>query len=316
MFVTGVHAGPTAPIQHTDRPTAPTGQTGGATASGRVDGPARAGPLRLARVVVDPGVPPTSGHGYAPAVAGYLADLAGLHGLPDRPADFAGAARTTFTDLVRPLVAEVAGKPTELVVLAHVTPDAEPGWPASFLTGALPGAPLAFAVADQGVAAPFTALRIAQAYAGAEDFDRALVVLLDQGTFLTAGAPPPVRTGLVAVLLERAGELGAVSTRVLSGVAPHEVRPALATALAEFPGAVVTGPAAAPPAGRPATGGWRRLARRLPTGPSSGAAGAKHPVALAEYDVTARCLGVCVVTPAAAGGTAGHEAAERPEAPS
>ncbi|MEV4490107.1 hypothetical protein AB0K04_08320 [Micromonospora coxensis] len=255
-------------------------------------------PLRLARVITDPAGATGSGGRYTPALAGYLSDLARLHGLRREPDDFAGVARTTFTDLVRPLVAEIADTPVDLIVLAHVTPDAEPGWPASFLTGALPGEPLAFAVADQGVAAPFTALRVATAYARADRFDRVLVVLLDQGTFLTAGPPPEVGAGLVALLLDRDGTLGELSTRVVAGVAPPQARSVLASSLADFSGTLVTGAALSPPAGPqgsaphpgelPATGLWRELTDR----PAGGG-----PVALADYDPAARCLGICVVTP-------------------
>ncbi|MGB2570919.1 hypothetical protein ACPFP2_21065 [Micromonospora citrea] len=255
-------------------------------------------PLRLARVITDPAGATGAGGRYTPALADYLTDLARLHGLRRRPDDFAGIARTTFTDLVRPLVTEVADAPTDLIVLAHVTPDAEPGWPASFLTGALPGDPLAFAVADQGVAAPFTALRIAAAYARADGLDRAVVVLLDQGTFLTAGPPPEVGAGLVALVLERDGTLGELSTRVVPGVPPPQARSVLASSLADFAGAVVTGSSLSPPpaastgpqgpVGLPGTGLWRQLTDRLAGG---------GPVVLADYDPAARCLGICVVAP-------------------
>ncbi|SCG76320.1 beta-ketoacyl-[acyl-carrier-protein] synthase family protein [Micromonospora coxensis] len=315
MYVTGDHA------PHAHRPV----DADTARSTGRR---APRAPLRLARVITDPAGATGSGGRYSPALADYLADLARLHGLRRGPDDFAGVARTTFTDLVRPLVTEVADAPVDLIVLAHVTPDAEPGWPASFLTGALPGEPLAFAVADQGVAAPFTALRVAAAYARADRFERVLVVLLDQGTFLTAGPPPQVGAGLVALVLDRGGTLGEMSTRVVAGVPPPRARSVLASSLADFAGTLVTGAALSPPDGPqgtapgpvglpgsglgpvglpetapgpvglpgsglgpvelPGTGLWRELTDRLAGG---------GPVALADYDPAARCLGICVVAP-------------------
>lgn len=288
MYVTGDHARPDA-----HRPAVV--DAGAGRSTGRV-GPTT--PLRLARVIADPADTTGSGGRYTPALAGYLADLARLHGMRRGPDDFAGVARTTFTDLVRPLVAEVADAPVDLIVLAHVTPDAEPGWPASFLTGALPGEPLAFAVADQGVVAPFTALRVAAAYACADRIERVLVVLLDQGTFLTVGPLPEVGVGLVALVLARDGTLGELSTQVVTGVTPPQARSVLASSLADFAGTSTTGAALSPATGPqgtalhpgelPATGLWRGL-----TGRAAGAG----PVALADYEPAARCLGICVVAP-------------------
>src|SRR5690242_4670246 len=136
-------------------------------------------PLPLARVVsrTYAGERP-----YDAYMLGLLDDLAGLYDLEYDRAAYASKQRATFTAMVDGLLPELAGdgSPVGLVVLAHSTPDGEPNWPACYLNHHLPGRPFAFAVADQGPVAPFTALEIAAAYVRAGDLKRAIVIALDQ----------------------------------------------------------------------------------------------------------------------------------------
>src|SRR5262249_54289231 len=51
---------------------------------------------------------------------------------------------------------------------------------AAYLSHVTPGAPMAFAVCDQGSAAAFSSLRIAREYASSAGVERALVVVVEQ----------------------------------------------------------------------------------------------------------------------------------------
>lgn len=71
----------------------------------------------------------------------------------------------------------------QVAVLAYTTPDFEhTTLTASMLQHRLPGEPLCFAVSDQGVLSPFTALRIAVEYARRSDWSRVLLVIVDQSS--------------------------------------------------------------------------------------------------------------------------------------
>lgn len=229
--------------------------------------------MRLARVVSRTFSTAT---GYSPELVAFLCDLTRLHGLPQREQYFGRATRTTFTEMAQEIVAELtesdelAGAgPFGLAVVAHSTPDAEPGWPASYLSGALPGEPFAFAVADQGGAAPFTALRIAADFAGATDVTgtggeepgAALVLIMDQTAIVPDRALPrgtvrPGRDHAVALVFGPGGRLASLSVRQLTGVARADAMAAIETELHAGPGpvTVVLGPGIADPAPAPHTG--------------------------------------------------------------
>lgn len=191
-----------------------------------------------------------------------LDDLAGLYDLEYDRAAFALAQRTTFTVMVDGMLPELTGdgSPVGLVVLAHSTPDGEPNWPACYLNEHLPGRPLAFAVADQGPVAPFTALQIAAAYVRAGDLKRVIVIALDQDTVLCAPdlASRPAINRAVALVFDEHGSLGDLSVEVS----------ARSSAGVDAPGA-------------PATDAWAALAGNVTGGirveahdPVSGAHGA------------------------------------------
>lgn len=235
-------------------------------------------------------------NGYEPAITRFFADLASMHGRPRPASDFATVPRTTFTEMVTGVVDELSAfGPVDLVVLAHSTPDAEPLWPGTYLSSALPGEPHSFAIADQGVTAPFTALRLAGDYTRADGFQRVLVIAVDQ-TRLDAepGTPLPSADRLVALVLERApaGERGiavGLWPDVAADAAPTAVRAAIrGTAIAVLGGELAARstfpprvrPVAAP-AGQPCTGVWSAMTTVDLGG---------HPVVVADYDPVSRHL--------------------------
>ncbi|MEV0408888.1 hypothetical protein [Actinoallomurus sp. NPDC050550] len=234
-------------------------------------------------------------------------DRAPSSGPPDR--DWLPERRTTFTDMAAGMLDELRGDgaPIGLVVLAHGTPDSEPGWPACFLTWRLPGAPPAFAVADQGVVTPFTALRVAGARIRADGPRRAIVLIMDQRTLVppprpagAADARIPLRNRAVALVLDERGTLGTLTAGVEPGVGPKRAGGFLA-GLAETGQPVLTGPALAswdgPPnrvrasVGAPCTGLWALAAEGLDRWRAAGV----RRVHLLDHDPELRCLGHCAV---------------------
>jgi hypothetical protein len=256
---------------------------------------------------------------YGPELVDFLCDLTRLHGLPQREEYFGRATKTTFTEMAQAIAADLTEgtdrtEPFGLAVVAHSTPDAEPGWPASYLSGALPGEPLAFAVADQGAAAPFTALRIAADYSGAEqvgggDRRAALVLIMDQTAIvpdrrLPRGTVPPGRDHAVALVFEPAGRLAALSVRQLTDVTPADAMAAVEAELHAVPGpaTAVLGPGLAyrtapahtvirAPADLPGTGLWQELARLLRRPDAPG-----RRILIASYEQALGYLDLCMVT--------------------
>ncbi|MFC0530801.1 2-hydroxy-acid oxidase [Phytohabitans kaempferiae] len=198
---------------------------------------------RAARRVFDEPAARTAHPGHEPHYAGYLADLVGPYGLTPRPPaggqSYGEMAAALIADIVRP------DEPVDLLVLAFAVPDVRPGRAtATYLSHVCPGGPLAFAVCDQGVAAGFTALQIAQSY---PDLRRALVIVVEQATLhydLPAPAPLPARHAGVALLC---GD---------SGVA--RVGPVRCARNGALPAGTLD-----PPAGQPYTGVWWALAGEL-----------------------------------------------------
>ncbi|WP_410579401.1 hypothetical protein [Amycolatopsis sp. lyj-108] len=247
------------------------------------------------------------GRPYDPGLIQYFADLAALYGLRHRDDYFTRVRRNTFTDMIGGVLADLAplDEPFDLVVLAHSTPDAEPGWPACFAADALPGDPLVLAVSDQGAAAAFTALRIVADYATADGFNRALVLILDQTTLMDDDQPAPrevrpTHDAVVALVLSRHADGGGPAIRCQADLGRDEAIASVTALLAgSRPAALVAGPAVgverpgvdlvvAEP-GRPCTGVWAALVDRL------GDWDAGRRVVLAEYDPALRYLGTCSI---------------------
>lgn len=165
---------------------------------------------------------------YAPHYLRFFDDLAELYGHPQESRKLYGQRRITFVEMVGELVGELAdpSEPVDVLMLAHATPDAEPTWPACLLADALPGAPLTFAVADQGTVTPFTALRIlASRLTGAAQ--HAVLLILDQVTLLrgpapTSGVELPRENRLVALVFHPRCSIGKLSVAVDPDVPPKQ----------------------------------------------------------------------------------------------
>ncbi|MBD0674855.1 hypothetical protein [Streptomyces sp. CBMA156] len=113
-----------------------------------------------------------------------IADLYGTRvlseGFTDSPLRPTPQLAAGALDALGPLAPDEA---PQVAVLAYTTPDFEhTTLTASLLQHRLPGEPLCFAVSDQGVLSPFTALRIAVEYARRSDWSRLLLVVVDQSS--------------------------------------------------------------------------------------------------------------------------------------
>jgi 4-hydroxymandelate oxidase len=285
------------------------------TSPGSVGAPAPAGrvPLRLSRLVsrIFSGGRPFLPDPVEPSLARMQADLVRPYPVEFRLELLERGERNTFLEMTQELLADLPPleEPLDLVLVAHTVPDADPRRsPSCHLADVLPGDPLAFNLSDQGTAAGFTALRLVSEYAAADAFRRALVVLLDQRTFLydTTGARDvPLQDCAVALLFGPEGRAGEPVTRQLAGVAPDEVRTTLDAVLnqpdsgaAGRPVTLITGQGLdaerfgpgldvrpAPP-GRPCTGPWSALADVLPEVAGDG----PRRLVVAEYDSALRYL--------------------------
>src|ERR1035438_5031182 len=93
-------------------------------------------------------------------------------------------------------------EPADLLVLAFSIHDLRPGrQTAAYLSNLTPGAPMAFAICDQGSAAAFTGLRIAREYAASAGIRRALLVVVEQAALpYDCPAPVPAQHRGVAML--------------------------------------------------------------------------------------------------------------------
>ncbi len=199
------------------------------------------------------------------------------------------------------------GEPVDLLVLAFSIHDLRPGrQTAAYLSGVTPGAPMAFAICDQGSAAAFSGLRIAGEYASSAGIRRALLIVVEQAA-LPYDCPValPAQHRGVAMLYGDGAEPGArvAGVRQHPGVPPGRVAGLAAAGLAELAAghhevglvlsdalaAVWTAPAAGRvrvmPPGQPSTGVWWGLIDELGGGPG-------HPDLLvaADYDPGLRYL--------------------------
>jgi hypothetical protein len=109
----------------------------------------------------------------------------------------------------------------DMLIVSYGLPDCQPlKTVSSYLDHLLGGACRSFAISDQGLAAPFTALRIAGAYAKAGRCRSLALFVLEQTTFPypvpLVHETPLVDSGVV-LLLEPDGTFGAVATRRTAG---------------------------------------------------------------------------------------------------
>ncbi len=240
-------------------------------------------------------------------VAEYLADMARPYGC-DVPAALFGeppspALGQSHAEMAQALIGPIvpADESVGLLVLAFSVHDLRPGrQTASYLSHGTTGAPMAFAISDQGSAAAFSGLRIARAYASSADVRRALLIVVEQAALpYRSVAPLPSQHRAVAMLYGACAAPRALVTAVRQhpgspagcvadlaaadlkelAAGHHEVGLVLGAALA----ALWTAPAAdrvrVMPPGQPSTGVWWGLIDEL-------TADAGHPglVVVADYD--------------------------------
>ncbi|MFI5783880.1 hypothetical protein [Nocardia sp. NPDC051570] len=269
-------------------------------------------PLRLERIehkVFGPGEP------YTPEFVSYFADLTGQFGQPFHEEYFTHAAPNSFTGMATEILSAAAHSEEtfDLALIVHSTPDAMPTRPACYLSRALAGNALAFALSEQGVTAPFTAIRLAGEYAREAAFHRTLVMILDQ-SFLWNGAEArlpvgtlmPGRDSAVVLVMAPDGALGPMSVRTFADVAEDEVRHLVAEQMREFgasplPMTAIAGvgvdhelavdcPIRWAAEDLPCTGGWSAFADGLPQWTRTG-----QRVVLVDYDPALRYLSLCSV---------------------
>jgi len=242
-----------------------------------------------------------------PALRAYVADMLRPHGL-----DLAEDRLTegqSYGEMAGALLAQelAAQDPVDLLVFAFAVPDVAP-WRATacHLSHLCPGQPFAFAVCDQGVVAPFTALRLIREYASTGGCRRALLVVAEQAAMPYQQAAPaamPASHAVVALLFDQGP--GSVSghlerVRVHAGVTESQACRLVRDAVADMPGMATTvvgtglagaeltaglpGQVVVAPPGQPSTGVWWELAAGLP-----------GPVLLADYDSGLGHLGLAVI---------------------
>ncbi|MCI4066942.1 hypothetical protein MRQ36_32020 [Micromonospora sp. R77] len=180
------------------------GEPTGPVAPGDAAGPA------LERIVpftfTDPAPPP------GPAdLQPFVDHMESLHGEFTDLSWLTGGTVVSYHDMVRAVVDELgpALADVDLVITVDGSPDCRhQSFPGALLADLLPGEPLMMGISEQGVAGPFTALRVAHHQLRTGGARRALIVVMEQSTL-----PPddtavrPTRDVAVALLLGGSGTL-------------------------------------------------------------------------------------------------------------
>jgi hypothetical protein len=246
-------------------------------------------------------------------VSEYLEDMARPYGRQVPAALFgelpSAALGHSYGEMAEQLVSEVvfADEHVDLLILAFSIHDLRPGRPAAaYLSSVTPGAPMAFAICDQGPAAAFSGLRIAREYASSAGIRRALVIVVEQAAlpYDSPVAVPAQHRG-VAMLFGDCAAPQATLTAVRQhpGVAPASAADLAAAELKDLAdgradvrlvlsdalGDVWTAPRARQlrvmPAGQPCTDIWSGLLDEL-----SCDAGQPDLLVVADYDPDLRYL--------------------------
>jgi hypothetical protein len=238
-----------------------------------------------------------------PMLREYLTDMTRPYGAALREEMFDQPAGHFYGEMAAVLVSQTVSvvAPVDLIVFAYAIPDVRPGRStAAHLSHLCPGRPMAFAVYDQGAAAPFTGLRLMGEYLRSGDCRRALLVVAEQGAVhyeLPTPAAVPGRSTAVALLCgtEGAGRLDTV--RVQAGVEPGRAAELLAKEIADLStgrdettliagnglgssaACDAVGQVIIAPPGQPCTGTWWELAGGLRTWTAEG-----RRVLLADYE--------------------------------
>jgi hypothetical protein len=246
-------------------------------------------------------------------VGEYLADMARPYAREVSTAQFgeppSPALGHSYGEMAEALIAAAvpADEPVDLLVLAFSLHDLRPGrQTAAYLSHVTPGAPMAFAVCDQGSAAAFSGLRIAREYASSAGIRRALLIVVEQAALPYAcPVTVPAQHRGVAMLY---GD-GAGTAARLAGVRQHagvrsdgaaglagkslaelaaghrEVAVVLSDALAAVWAAPAADRVRVMPPGQPSTEAWWGLIDELDAG-----AGRQDLVVAADYDPGLRYL--------------------------
>ncbi|KJK56568.1 hypothetical protein [Saccharothrix sp. ST-888] len=183
--------------------------------------------LRAACAVVSPPRKPCDDD---PATLSYYRDLVEPFGAQVSPDLLRAAPNVGHRDLVDRLVTGdgVAGGPPDLVIVAQALPDVTPFTAiAPYLNHLLGGEGTNFGIHQQGLAAPFTALRVISAFERAGRSSRAVLAVLDQTTLPTRFPPVHdndlVDSGAVLVL-ERDGGLRVTEVETVPAGRPASAR--------------------------------------------------------------------------------------------
>lgn len=241
-----------------------------------------------------------------PTLRGYVTDMTAPYGIAVHEDLIEQGVGHSYGEMCVPLLAELVSeeRPADLLVLATGIPDVRLGRAtATYLTWHCAGAPLAFAVCDQGLLAAFTALHLIAGYARTGGCRRAVLLVAEQPTVyheLPVSTPVPDRAAAVGVVLETDGSHGALSVRRHPRLAEHQVSAVLAAEVARLCGdrsvptvllgarlaevvadRTVDGDVRVCRQNQPFTGIWLELSRGLSGWQRSGG-----QVLLAEYDPT------------------------------
>lgn len=142
----------------------------------------------------------------------YMRDLHGSFGVEIREELLEHATNVSFTDLGERVLRAIPPPawPPDLLIVTYGLPDCQPlKTVSSHLDYLLGGARHSFAISEQGLAAPFTALRIANAYARAGRCQSLALFVLEQTTFpywMPLVHETPLADSGVVLLLEQDGE--------------------------------------------------------------------------------------------------------------
>lgn len=185
----------------------------------------------------------------------------------------------SYHDMVRTIVAELGAElvGVDLAITVDASPDCRhQSFPGPVLSHVLSGDPIMLGVSEQGVAGPFTALRIAHRYLRSGAATRALILIMEQSTLPPDDAAVrPVRDVAVALLLGPQGTIGldvptvAVTRSGVAAAMETDVDLLVAgTGLADQADLGVPVRWAEP--GHPCAGVWLALAELLDTRPGGG----------------------------------------------
>jgi len=173
-----------------------------------------------------------------PMLRVYLSDMVRPYGLALREDLLSQGSGHSYGEMASALLAETvpADQPADLIVLTFAIQDVMPGRStAAYLSHVSPGCQLAFAICDQGSAAPFTGLRLIRDYVQTGDCGRALLVVVEQATLHYDAASPaavPARHSAVALLCGESGPGRLETVRLRTGVDPARASGELARELA------------------------------------------------------------------------------------